>query len=65
MAKQKTRKSALKRFKVSGTGKILHRSSFARHLRSSKSATQKRRQNQVKIVTGVRARRIRRMLGIA
>jgi large subunit ribosomal protein L35 len=65
MSKQKVRKSALKRFKITGTGKVTHRSSFARHLRSSKSATQKRRQGQIKLVTGVRARRIRRMLGLA
>lgn len=65
MAKQKVRKSASKRFKISATGKVMHRSSFARHLRSSKSASQKRRQHQTKFLVGHRARKIKRMLALA
>ena len=65
MAKQKTRKSVAKRFKISGTGLVLHRSSFSRHLRTRKSASQKRRQKQTKLMVGTRARRIRRMLALA
>ncbi len=65
MAKQKTQKSILKRFKITKNGKVLHRSSFARHLRTKKSASQKRRQAQVKHMVGPRARKIKRMLALA
>lgn len=65
MAKQKTRKSVAKRIKISATGKVLHRSSFMRHLRSSKSGSQMRRQKQTKVMVGKRARRVKRMLAIA
>lgn len=63
--KQKTKKSVLKRFKVTKTGKVLHRSSFSRHLRSSKSASQLRRHKQTKSMTGPRARKIKRLLALA
>lgn len=65
MAKQKTRKSVSKRFKLTKNGKVLHRSSFARHLRKSKGTAQKRRQAQVKSMVGARARKIKRLLGLA
>ena len=65
MSKQKTRKSVLKRFKVTPTGKVTHRASFGRHLRASKSASQKRRFNQTSTLDNVRARKIKRMLGLA
>ena len=39
MPKHKTRKSAAKRFKVTKSGKVLHRSQQLRHLRSEKSKT--------------------------
>ncbi|MDO8487772.1 MAG: bL35 family ribosomal protein [bacterium] len=65
MSKQKTRKSVSKRFRVTRTGKVLHRVSFGRHLRASKSASQKRRYKSTAILTGVRALKIKRMLGLA
>lgn len=64
MAKQKTRKSALKRFKVSKTGKVLHRSCGARHLRSQKSKKQLRHLKQIKQIKGVFATKVKRMLGV-
>lgn len=50
---QKTKKSVAKRFKKSGTGKLMHRSPGKRHLLAHKSSKQKRRlsQNQV-LATG-------------
>lgn len=63
--KQKTRKSAVKRFKVTSTGKVLHRSSFSRHLRNNKSAAQKRRYRKYSALSLVRAKKIKRMLGLA
>ncbi len=42
IARSKTRKAVAKRFKVTGTGKVLRRKASARHLLSSKSAKRKR-----------------------
>ncbi|NBV55911.1 MAG: 50S ribosomal protein L35 [Verrucomicrobia bacterium] len=47
---QKTRKSISKRFKVTGTGKVMRRSPNTRHLLSSKSRKQRRRANKSKRV---------------
>jgi len=43
---QKTKKSIAKRFKVTGTGKVMRRSPNRRHLLTSKSTKQKRRSGQ-------------------
>jgi large subunit ribosomal protein L35 len=43
MPKTKTRRSAHKRFKISATGKLLHRAVGMGHLRSKKSSRRKRR----------------------
>ncbi|MCB1120808.1 MAG: 50S ribosomal protein L35 [Verrucomicrobiae bacterium] len=40
---QKTKKSIAKRFKVTGSGKVMRRSPNRRHLLSHKSVKQKRR----------------------
>ena len=64
--KQKTKKAVLKRFKVSGSGKLLRKSAFARHNRSSKSARQIRRYNIQKVVTNKKiARRMKRLMALA
>lgn len=63
--KQKTRKSVVRRFKVTATGKVTHRSAFSRHLRSSKSASQLRRHKTVKLVSGKMSRKIKRLLALA
>ena len=47
---QKTRKSIAKRFKVTGSGKVMRRSPNTRHLLSSKSRKQRRRANKAKRV---------------
>jgi large subunit ribosomal protein L35 len=41
-ARSKTRKAVAKRFKVTGSGKIIRRSGGRRHLLASKSAKRKR-----------------------
>ncbi|HJZ05111.1 50S ribosomal protein L35 [Candidatus Amesbacteria bacterium RIFCSPHIGHO2_01_FULL_48_32] len=63
--KQKTKKSAARRFKITGSGKVLRRVAFGRHLRRSKSAAQKRRYSSHHLVTGPRARKIKRLLALA
>ena len=42
----KTRKSIAKKFKVTGTGKVLRRSAGKRHFLRNKSVKQKRRMSQ-------------------
>lgn len=46
MAKIKTRKVAAKRFKVTGTGKLVHRVQGARHIRRRKDKRRQRRQDR-------------------
>ena len=43
MPKMKTHKGASKRFKKTGTGKIVRRHAFARHILTSKSRSRKRK----------------------
>ena len=64
MPKQKTRKSATKRFKITGTGKILRRRNFTRHLRVKKSAKQKRRLKKQIAVNPTYAKKLSKVLGI-
>ena len=47
---QKTKKSVAKRFKISGTGKLLRRTPGFRHLLAAKSAKSKRRSSKDKLV---------------
>ena len=57
MAKAKTRKSITKRFKVTGTGKLLRRTPGTRHLMRKKSNKQKRSYRQDKqVAPGLAAR---------
>lgn len=63
--KQKTRKGAAKRFKITKSGKLMHRSHYLRHLRSGKSKSQIRRLKRMKQVTGVFEKKIKKMLGVA
>ncbi len=46
MPKQKTRKSAAKRLKQTGTGKFRHNRAGARHILTKKSSKRKRRLGQ-------------------
>jgi len=45
---QKTKKSVAKRFKLSASGKLMHRSPGTRHHASQKTSKQKRRLGQAK-----------------
>lgn len=64
-SKFKIRKSVANRFKVTRTGKVLRRSSFARHLRRKKSKKQIRRLKRVRVVQGALAKKIKKLLGKA
>jgi large subunit ribosomal protein L35 len=50
MPKLKTHKGASKRFKKTGTGKIIRRHAYARHILTSKARSRKRRLSQSVIV---------------
>jgi large subunit ribosomal protein L35 len=45
MNKVKTKKIVRKRFKITKTGKVMHRAQGARHLRSVKNKARQRRQD--------------------
>lgn len=64
MPKMKTHRGAKKRFKITSTGKIRRRRAFANHILSKKSSRRKRRLTSPDAqVSGVDARRVRRLLG--
>ena len=63
--KFKIRKSVANRFRITATGKVLRRSSFARHLKRKKTKKQIRRLKQIKTVEGKLAKKIKKLLGKA
>ena len=63
-SKQKTRKSAVKRFKITGGGLVLHRSQSFRHLRGKKGKRWLRRKKLLKSVTGRFKTKIKKMLAV-
>ncbi len=63
MPKMKTHSGAKKRFKVTGTGKLVHRQAGKRHLNEHKSSRQTRRLMPDSQVTGADAKKARRLLG--
>ena len=50
MPKLKTRKAAAKRFKVTGTGKVMRRKAYRNHLLQKKSSARKRNLAQSAVV---------------
>jgi len=63
--KQKTRKGAARRFKITGTGKVMRRNQNMRHLRRKKSKKAIRAYRIPVQVKGKWARKIKRMLSLA
>ncbi len=64
MRKQKTSKSAAKRFKVTGTGKILRRHSHARHILTKKPRKRVRKLVDSALVSKADRHKVKRMLKI-
>lgn len=62
MPKLKTHKGAAKRFKVTGTGKVVRRHSFARHILTSKSPARKRRLGRSVVADKTNQAELKRML---
>ena len=62
MPKLKTRKSAAKRFRVSGSGKIMRRKAFKSHLLQKKSTARKQRLSRIAHVDERDAGNVRLMM---
>jgi large subunit ribosomal protein L35 len=63
--KQKVRKSAAKRFKVTKTGKVMFEHQYGSHKKLNKSKKRLRRQKEPGLLKGKFAKKIKRMLGVA
>jgi large subunit ribosomal protein L35 len=64
MPKMKTNRSAAKRFKVTGKGKVKRRQANKSHILTKKASKRKRHLRDAKIAQKGDARRVKRMLGI-
>lgn len=62
MPKLKTHKGAAKRFKKTGTGKIVRRHAFARHILTSKTPGRKRKLAQSTVLDDTNLKAVRDML---
>lgn len=62
---QKTRKSIAKRFKITGTGKLMRRTPGHRHLLRNKSVKQRRRAGSSKLVAPGQAADLKRAMPFA
>jgi len=63
MPKIRTNKAAAKRFKVTGSGKIMRAKAFKRHILTKKNADRKRILGQETEVFKGDVKRVRRLLG--
>lgn len=63
MPKQKTNRSAAKRFKKTGTGKIKRRKAYTSHILTKKSPKRKRNLRKPTLVSKADEKRVKRLLG--
>jgi large subunit ribosomal protein L35 len=63
MPKMKTNRSAAKRFKITGTGKIRRRQGFRAHLLEHKPTRRTRRLGREVTVTGGQRKHVLKLLG--
>ena len=64
MPKMKSNRAAKKRFRLTGTGKVKHKKSYARHILGTKSRTRKRHLRKPTVVAKPDEKRARRLLGV-
>ncbi|MBC8215474.1 MAG: 50S ribosomal protein L35 [Candidatus Marinimicrobia bacterium] len=64
MPKQKTRRGAAKRFKLTGTGKLKRNKANHSHMLIRRSNSAKRKMRKAGLVDASDARKVRRMLGV-
>jgi large subunit ribosomal protein L35 len=62
MPKLKTHKGASKRFKKTGTGKVVRHHAFARHILTSKTRSRKRKLTQSVVADETDQAKLRRMI---
>jgi large subunit ribosomal protein L35 len=63
MPKMKTNRAAAKRFRVTGSGKVLHRKAWGSHLFESKTKSRQLRLKGNKVVGTAERGRAKRLLG--
>lgn len=63
MPKNKTHNGTAKRFRLTGSGKLVRQQANRRHKAEHKPSTQKRRLDGIVVVDGPDAKRVRRLLG--
>jgi len=64
MPKMKTNKAAAKRFRVTGTGKVMRRKAYKSHILTKKNADRKRQLGQPAVVDGTNLKTVKKLLGI-
>ena len=64
MPKQKTRRGAAKRFRLTGSGKLKRNKANHRHMLIRRSKSVKRKMRNAGIVDGSDRKKVRRMLGV-
>lgn len=64
MPKLKTHKGAMKRFRVTKTGKVVSISASTGHCKTAKSAKRRRRLRRVRTLTASDAKRVKRLMGV-
>ena len=65
MPKMKTRKSAAKRYRVTGTGKVRYKKQGLRHILTKKTTKRKRALRASSILSDVEAKKVKVMLPYA
>ncbi|MBN2073505.1 MAG: 50S ribosomal protein L35 [Actinobacteria bacterium] len=63
MPKIKTHKGAAKRFRLSGTGKIIREKAYKSHILTKKNAERKRRLGKSTEVSAADTKKVKRLLG--
>jgi large subunit ribosomal protein L35 len=64
MPKMKSHRGAAKRFKVTGSGKIMRRKAFKNHILEKKSPKRKRQLSKETVVAPGDESKVKRMLGL-
>lgn len=64
MPKQKTKRGAAKRFKLTGRGRVRRARAYKSHILTKKTAKRKRRLRQTTLVAKADERRIKRVLHV-
>ena len=62
--KNKTKRAAAKRFKVTGSGKVVRRKAYKGHLTAKKSPARKRRLRKGTLVAKTDAKNVKQLLGM-